>query len=63
MSTTVLRPLALGVAMLCIVGVVVGVVMTGRDGRITDLLAIVAVVALVIASRLHSRLQQEAIAD
>jgi hypothetical protein len=62
-STALLRLLALSVAGLCLVGVVVGVVMTGREGRITDLLAVAAVVALGIAWRLHSRLQGETVTD
>ena len=61
MSIARLRLVALGVAALCVVGVVVGVVVTGRDGRVVDLLAVGAVAALVIAWRLHSRVQDESI--
>jgi hypothetical protein len=63
MPTALLRLLVLCVAVLCTIGVVAGVVMSGRDGRITDLLVVVAVVASVVAWRLHGRLQHEAVAD
>lgn len=63
MPTALLRLLALCVAGLCIVGVVIGVVWTGRDGRITDVLAVGAVAALVLSWRLHTRVQHETAAD
>jgi hypothetical protein len=63
MTTARLRLVALCVAVLSVVGVVVGVVATGRDERITDALAVVAVAALVIAWRLHRRSQHEPVAD
>jgi hypothetical protein len=63
MTTARLRLAALCVAALSVVGVVVGVVPTGRDGRVIDLLAVVAVAALVIAWRLHRRSQHQPVAD
>jgi hypothetical protein len=47
----------------CIVGVVGGVVATGRDGRIIDLVAVGAVASLVIAWRIRRRSQHEPVAD
>jgi hypothetical protein len=63
MSTAVLRQVALCVAVLCVAGVMFGVVLTGTDGRIVDLLAVLAVGAFVVAWRLHSRIQRESVAD
>jgi hypothetical protein len=52
------------VAVISIVGVVAGVVMTGRDGSVADLSALVAVGALVVAWRLHRRIaRREAVTD
>jgi hypothetical protein len=62
MPTAALRLVALCVAVLCVVGVMVGVVLTGRDGSIVDLLAVVAVAAFVIAWRLQRRIQRESVA-
>lgn len=63
MSTPRLRLRALCAAALCVVGVVVGVVVTGPDGRVVDLLAVVAVATLVIAWRLHGRVRDETVTD
>jgi hypothetical protein len=43
------------VAALCVTGVVVGVVSTGRDGTLTAWLAVLTVAALVVAWRFHHR--------
>jgi hypothetical protein len=58
-----LRLIALCSAVVCIVGVVGGVVATGRDGRIIDLVAVGAVASLVIAWRIRRRSQHEPVAD
>lgn len=50
------------VAGLCIVGVLVSVVRTARDGSV-DWLALVAVGALVVAWRLYRQVQTEALHD
>jgi hypothetical protein len=63
MPTALLRLVALCVAALCVTGVVVSVVLNGTEGRTTDLLAVVAVAALVVAWRLHSRIQHETVGD
>ena len=63
MPTALLRLVALCVAALCVVGVMVGVVATGRDGSIIDLLAVVAVGAFVVAWQLHCGIQREPVAD
>ena len=46
------------VAAICIVGVVVAVVMTGRDGSLADGLALLAVATLVVAWR-HRRTERD----
>jgi len=51
------------VAVLCILGVLVAVVDTGRDGSVTDWLTVAAVAALILAWRLHRQLQRDSIAD
>jgi hypothetical protein len=50
------------VAAICIVVVVVAVVMTGRDGSVSDWLALLAVGALVVAWR-HRRTGRESLTD
>lgn len=50
------------VAAICIVGVVVAVVMTGRDGSVADWLALLAVGALVVAWR-HRHTGRDSLTD
>jgi hypothetical protein len=50
------------VAAICVVGVVVEVVMTGRDGSRADWLALLAVGALVVAWR-HRRAGDDTLTD
>ena len=54
---------SLAVAVLSIVGVLVTVVRTGRDGRVADWLAVVAVAALVLAWRLRPQGPRESLTD
>lgn len=60
---TVLRNVALdltiGLAALCIIGVVAAVVVTGRDGRLANELTLLAVGALVVAWRLYSGVRRD----
>ena len=54
---------SLVVAVLCILGVFVALVRTGRDGSVADWLAVAAVAALILAWRLHRQMQRESITD
>jgi hypothetical protein len=50
------------VAAICVVCVVLAVVMTGRDGRVADWLALLAVGALVVACR-HRYTRRDSLTD